>query len=158
MTNPIITPDYTKRFWLNVGVSDDTSACWEWKISRFKSGYGKTQISQKTERSHRVAYIIQNGNIPDGLHVLHTCDNRACCNPNHLFLGTQQDNMIDKVRKGKQIRGETHPLSKLLDEQIREIRDRYSKGGITHNELALEFGVCRRAIGKIINKKHWKHI
>lgn len=132
------------------GHKDD---CWEWLGKVF--GYGKFAIGSKYRRSHRLAYVLYVGAIPRGLFVLHSCDNRCCVNPNHLWVGTQQDNMDDMVTKGRQAignrngarlhikrmirgkehhfikrpelsaRGERHGLSKLSDEQVKFIRDTY---------------------------------
>lgn len=92
-----------ERFWLKV---DKSGECWLWTSYINPCGYGQFQeTSYRSERSHRVAWRIVNGPIPDGMFVLHRCDVRRCVNPAHLFLGTNDDNMADKVAKGRQARG-----------------------------------------------------
>ena len=140
--------------------------CWEWVANKDRNGYGrfggKTKIS-----SHRYSWELAYGNIPDGLFVLHKCDNPSCVNPEHLFLGTQQDNMIDMVEKGRWTprnttntpegiiarRGESHPNHKLTDLQVSYIRDKYAIGDITYKEIALEMCVNITTIMRIIKRQ-----
>jgi hypothetical protein len=108
--------------------------------------------------AHRVAYELLIGPIPDGLFVLHRCDNPPCINPIDLFLGTQADNMADKVAKGRQLPGEMHPMAKLTNDDARAIINRYRAGGIYQRQLAKEYGVGQAAISKIILRDGWKNI
>jgi hypothetical protein len=107
-----------------------------------------------------VAWEVTHGPIPDGLSVLHHCDNPACCNPTidaeppHLFLGTQADNIAD-MRSKK--RGYNGPFAKLSADDIREIR-RLSGKGATQPELAARFGVHRGHIGRIVRNEIWRHV
>jgi hypothetical protein len=94
-----------ENFWGNVSIDKDDK-CWEWKRGRRKSGYGKLWYNGKTTLAHRVAWLKTYGPIPEGLCVLHKCDNPPCVNPSHLFLGTNKDNSRDKENKG---RGNTAP-------------------------------------------------
>jgi hypothetical protein len=139
-----------ERFWEKVIVGDD--GCWEWTGSRNKYGYGVIGINWKTKLTHRVAYELKNGPIPEGLFVCHHCDNPCCVRPDHLFLGSQKDNMIDMVKKGRE------GTSKLKESQVIEIRRLYKTGLFTQQELGNKFGVSHRQIGYIINKKSWSHI
>jgi hypothetical protein len=111
---------------------------------------------------HRRAWTEANGPIPDGMFVLHHCDNRACSNVEHLFLGTQTDNMRDMLAKGRGSRvgprGEAHGHAKLTEAQVREIRDRYAAKGVTHDRLAKDYGVSSELIGLIVRRKIWKHV
>ena len=93
-----IRPSFEDRFWGNI---DKSGACWEWKKHKHKNGYGGLRYKGKQEYSHRVAWIISFGDIPDGLYVCHRCDNPSCCNPSHLWLGTPADNMHDRDAKGR---------------------------------------------------------
>jgi hypothetical protein len=158
-----------QRFWSRVdkeksSVFYNGERCWEWTAWTNKGGYGRMRIGLRKILAHRFAYQITNGEVPDGLLVCHQCDNPSCCNPSHLFLGTNQDNVDDRDRKGRMARGErngtyTHPESrvrKLSDAQVSSIRRRYADGAATQRELAIEFGVSHAQIGNIVNNKHWR--
>lgn len=95
-----------ERFWSKVS-KHGFRRCWPWKASRDRHGYGqfKPGSYQNPKRAHRVAWELSFGPIPAGLAVCHHCDNPACCNPNHLFVGTHRGNMLDKARKGRIVRG-----------------------------------------------------
>lgn len=80
---------------------EKTDTCWNWKASCHKIGYGDFRVGKNMRRAHRVSYTLFVGEIPDNKKVLHKCDNRRCVNPDHLFLGTQKDNMIDMIKKGR---------------------------------------------------------
>jgi len=94
-------PNIEHRFWPKVIKSDDGDGCWLWKGAKVKDGYGSIKVGQHALGAHRIAYLIQVGDIPLGASVLHSCDNPACVRPSHLFLGTQQDNMTDMILKGR---------------------------------------------------------
>ena len=93
-------PNLHARFWSKVEIGE-AGKCWDWRTTRDRYGYGKFFMKGRTLTAPRVAYALVNGGIPDGLWVLHKCDNRACCNPTHLFLGTHRDNMRDMMKKGR---------------------------------------------------------
>ena len=101
----VLSPEQQKRFDSNVDSSGGPDACWPWLLSRWKAGYGKITVRGKSRKAHRVAYTKSVGVIPDGLCICHHCDNPPCCNPKHLFAGTEQDNTDDKCRKGRQPTG-----------------------------------------------------
>ena len=151
------TPKDVERFWSKVDLSkaDEDFACWEWTAFQLIEGYGTIGWGKKVCRSHRVAYEIAFGEYPDTLHVLHHCDNPACVNPNHLFLGTNSDNIRDKVAKGRaqHLYGEQHGKHKLTNEQVAEIRQRYAQGGVSYRQLAEEYGVDHSQIGNIVKRK-----
>jgi len=119
-------PDY---FWSRVARGAPTD-CWNWLFGKTTRGYGKSYFQGREQHSHRIAWIITNGEIPDGLFVCHKCDNPSCCNPSHLFLGTGKDNMQDCVSKGRRPSGERHPLSKMNADTVRSLRALASEIGL----------------------------
>jgi len=126
--------------------------CWKWKASIHHSGYGQFHRNGKVLAPHRVMWELITGPIPDGLCVCHTCDNRSCCNPSHLWLGTVADNNRDRDAKG---RNPPH-LSKLTWKEVRKIRRLYAIGGYTYEALGKKFGVSMSHIGKIVRYIHWR--
>lgn len=148
-----------ERFWNKVEKTD--GGCWEWQGYKNYDGYGCFKLEGKVKHSHRLAYEELVGTIPEGLYVLHHCDNPSCVNPNHLFLGTNQDNMTDMVKKGRQsrLKGEKHGRAKLAEEDVIEIRRRVSVGkhGI-QTKLGKEFNVSQTLISKIANRQRWTHL
>lgn len=133
-----------------------TDECWNFCGFRDKDGYGEFQVENKHYRAHRLSYELNSGPIPDGLYVLHTCDNPSCCNPSHLFLGSQLDNIRDMVKKGRraQARGEEHSSSKLTSQQALYIRLSTESLRV----LANKFGVTQGTIGHIRAGRTWKHL
>ncbi len=134
--------------------------CWEWQAGMFKSGYGAIRLGppdNKVAYAHRVSYELHVGGIPDGLCVLHRCDNPSCVNPGHLFLGTRQENMEDKVRKGRQNRGSSVGTSKLHEGDVREIRLLGSRG-LKQEEIAERFGVTASRVSDVLSGRAWKHV
>lgn len=146
-----------ERFWSKVAVGDPDD-CWEWLASQNSRGYGRFRIHYRLWQVHRVVWVLTYGPIPEGLLVCHHCDNRLCCNPYHLFLGTQADNMSDASRKGRTHLGEADGNSKLTEDDILDIRDLYATGDWTQQELADEFGVTSSNVSYVVNRKIWKHI
>lgn len=148
-----------KRFWDKVD-RRGPDECWEWKRALFWTGYGMARMNKKTSFAHRVSYEINKGAIPINMCICHRCDNRLCCNPAHLFLGTKAENNLDRDMKGRHVRifGSAHGMSKLNESSIVEIRRRYAAGGITHRELGIEFGVHKTSIGYIISREIWDHV
>lgn len=147
------------RFWAKVRIGRKDE-CWEWNAHRYWHGYGAFQVgATKSTYAHRMAYTLENGPIPDGLKVLHRCDNRACCNPGHLFLGTQADNMADCAAKGRYAdqKGVKHPLARLTDSDVIAIRQRH-EAGEGHQSIARDYGVTRQAIYRIVTRRAWAHI
>ena len=113
------------------------------------NGYGRASIrrrtdaKKKTDYAHRHAFRLANGEIPEGMDVCHTCDNRRCINPAHLFTGTRLDNMRDAVNKGRQATGERLPHTKLTKSQKQQIAER-AQQGVFYTEIGAEFGICRQ--------------
>lgn len=154
------TTKQVARFWSRVSKAPHSKGCWEWQGQTDKGGYGTISINDRNKRAHRMSYELAYGELPAELDVLHTCDNPTCVNPSHLFLGTDVDNMRDKVAKDRQCKGESHGMSKLTEEQVLEIRRRYKRYAKVDNTvtLAREFGVHQSRIFDIVNRKKWKHI
>ena len=132
--------------------------CWLWLKSKRKGGYGRMKTATKDKMASHVAWEIYNGSIPDGMFVLHKCDNLPCVNPDHLFLGTNQDNKNDSVQKGRHAYGEKNGGGgKLTDVDILTIKDHPHYYG-SRKELALKFNVTEHLIYLIRSGKIWKHI
>jgi hypothetical protein len=143
-----------ERFWERVDVAGPDD-CWEWKLSCFESGYGQWKVKPKNLRVHRVAYELSKGEIPDGLYVCHTCDNPPCCNPNHLWLGSNTDNQRDCIEKGRKVSptGEGHGMAKLTAENVASIRAAHPRN--TTRSLALRFDVSQSQIRRIVTRTNW---
>jgi len=144
--------DLKERFHEKVAVAE--SGCHEWQGCVMKNGYGQINNEGKAAYAHRVAYELENGLLPKGSFVLHSCDNRKCVNPAHLFAGTFQDNMDDMVSKLRQPHGMKNGHAKLSDEQVKEIR---SATG-THREIAARFSVSQPLVSMIRSGRIWKHV
>lgn len=146
-----------ERFWSHVQKSD---GCWVWVGTIDRYGYGKFKYRQYMHSGSRFSWTLHFGEIPCGLCVLHQCDNPACVNPDHLFLGTHQENMADKVRKGRSKKGvpcnvgESNGRAKLTPEDVREIR-RLLADGWTQTRLALRFGVSTTTVAGIASGARW---
>lgn len=125
------------------------------------TGYGILWIEGRNWTAHRIAWTLTNGPIPDGLYVLHQCDNRPCANPNHLFLGTNGDNQRDAAKKGKSrgkvMFGENNPAAKLSETDVREIR-RLEALGVKRKTLAAKWSISYSQISSILTRQTWKHI
>lgn len=146
--------ELSERFWSKVDRRSPDD-CWEWTAAKFQNGYRAFRIDRHTRGSHRIVWQIENGEIPRGMHVLYSCDNPSCCNPKHLFLGTQKMNMKDKVKKKRQASGEKHGRAKLTIIQVEQIRKIRLIEGTSQRKLAVRFGVTQRAIRLILNHTHW---
>ena len=147
-------------FWRRVDMSD-VEGCWIWSGGRRGTPgleYGAIRVNGVVWGTHRLAYTIVIGPIPAGLYVCHTCDNPLCVNPGHLWVGTHLDNMRDKARKGRAsvIYGEANRNSRLTEDQVVEIRQRFANGGSDQQTLASEYGVARSLIGMIVRGDVWK--
>lgn len=137
-----------ERFWPKVE-KPSGDGCWVWTGCRVKKGYGIVRLdrSERMASVHRVSWALHNGPIPDGLLVLHRCDNPPCVNPDHLFLGTHTDNMKDMVRKGRQSK-------KLTPDQARTVYRR-ALAGEPHASIAKDFGIRREAVSAIKRGLAW---
>lgn len=153
-----------ERYWDKVNkdgpvVRPELGPCWSWNGQIAKNGYGRLNLGAAMGgaigHAHRVSWEIHNGPVPSDLWVLHRCDNRECSNPEHLFLGTNQDNIADMAAKGRR-KGERSCMAKLTESDVHAIRAKIgtSTGGI----LAKEFGVSPRAIRDVATRRNWRHI
>jgi hypothetical protein len=140
------------RFFSKVEI---TPSCWIWKACKTIDGYGTFWFDGKMVRAHKFIYEYINGKILKGLEVRHKeCHNPSCVNPDHLDIGTHQDNMSDMVLAGRQAKGETNGRSKLTQNSVEVIRELYPQG-ITQESLAEMFGVSDVQICLIVNNKSW---
>ena len=173
-----VHPSIEDRFW---GYVEKTETCWLWRGSRTPEGYGQFSLGGRHDRkriqAHRWAYKQLKGPIPEHLFVCHRCDIPACVRPDHLFLGTQADNIRDMINKNRHgwvthpermahvlrvrknpIKGERVWTAKLTAEQVSEIRNRYSPRKITAKQLAAEYSVSYWNIYEILWGNTWKHL
>jgi len=161
------TPEQIERFWSKVNKTD---GCWDWMFGVDTKGYGKIGIKYAGTKitrmlaAHRVSFFLTFGSFPLKMSVLHKCDRPRCCNPEHLFLGTQLDNMRDMDAKGRRCilrpnrtMGERVNTAKLTPEEVKEIR-KLSKEGHTTNQLSLSYGVSNLNIRSIVRGVTWKHL
>jgi hypothetical protein len=166
--------DLADRFW---GRVKKGKGCWLWQgYKDKKTNYGfvnARRLLGAPTTAQRVAWMLTNGPITDGLHVLHKCDNPPCVRPSHLFLGTQQDNNEDRDRKGRVARGDrngsrTRPdrravgercgSSRMTEKRVRRLRRAYATGRWNQRQLAARYGISQQQVSTITSRKHWKHI
>ncbi|TAM15933.1 MAG: HNH endonuclease [Pandoraea sp.] len=137
--------------------------CWVWTGSTNETGYGFLSIGSKSDKSrrnvlaHRFSFEMHKGEIPAGLNICHVCDNRACVNPNHLFAGTQADNVADMVSKDRHQKGSRNGRAKINEAVASQIFDEV-KSGKTHTVVAQKFGVTRSLVSLIASGKRWRHV
>lgn len=164
-TIPLLSPEQVEQFWSKV---DRTGPCWLWNAHKDGRGYGSFAVQGITYKAHRVAWTIVNGPIPEGMILCHDCpggDNPACVNPAHIFLGDARANAQDAMKKGRtrlpsadqKRKGETHPVSKLTNQDVIEIRRLYAEGN-RQDAIASKFSVRKGTIHAIIYGITWKHL
>ncbi len=155
----MITNSIEDRFWSKVDIKDKDN-CWLWLAGKTKDNYGQFNYKGKLYLAHRLAFeLYYKRKIEDDMILLHSCDNRLCCNYHHLKEGTKQDNAIDMHNKGRAVdnRGMKHGRHKLTDTQVIEIRQKREDGELL-STLAFEYDVSERVISGISDRKLWRHI
>ncbi len=148
------------RFWRYVVKNDDINDCWEWIGTKNPAGYGMIkQYGKINIMAHRLSYILFKGEFKKELHACHTCDNPSCVNPNHLFIGTDKDNIQDMVNKGrgKSNRGINNPAAKLKDSDIPIIRERLKSGELQW-KIAKDYSITQSTVSSIKYNRSWKDI
>lgn len=149
-------------------IDKQENGCWIWKSSKGNSGYGKFHIRGKPMLTHRYSYELYKGSIPKGMCICHSCDNKLCVNPDHLWIGTQKDNAQDAKKKGllpnlkglkkpQSFIGQNHHSSKLKNEDVFRIRQLYREGTSGYR-LHKIYNVTKKCISDILNNKTWKHL
>jgi len=143
-----------KRFWDKV---DKSGNCWLWTAGKDKDGYGLIKFNGRQHRAHRVVLLLDGCDIPSGMLVCHTCDNPSCVNPDHLWIGTNDDNMADMHKKSRHVSrpGEKHHNAKITEEDVQKIRS--CKTART-TDLAKKFGISESHTSGIRHGNKWKHI
>ncbi len=153
-----------EAFWSKVDIKDTAKECWNWLGAKKPKGYGNLRANKQYLLAHRVSFELENGPIPNGFIVCHTCDNPSCCNPSHLMLGTTKSNSIDMLIKNRQkdkkyaAKGSRNGMSKLNEEKVLAIRSEYKSGSKNQYELAEHYGVTQPAIGSILRNETWRHV
>jgi hypothetical protein len=143
-----------KRFLAKITIPENKNECWKWTGATYPYGYGCIGTSKGLDGAHRVSYRLYKGEIPDGMCVLHKCDNPNCNNPEHLFLGTKKDNAIDRNSKGRgknPVHRGNHPLSKLKVEDVMDIK----RSSDATKVLATKYGVNPDQISRIKRGERW---
>jgi len=154
-----VNPDHQQPRTIEVRLSnfsvDEDTGCWLWNGTIATNGYGYLRINKHNEFAHRASYAHHNGvEIPEGLMVCHTCNVRRCINPEHLYLGTHNDNMRDMAQSNV-MKGEDNPKALLTKEQVIEIKQHISERRIVYREIGRMYGVSRQAIKDIATGRTW---
>jgi hypothetical protein len=137
-------------------IEKNENGCWIWKRANNQK-YGVMYFKRKQTYSHRVSYEIFKKKCPGKFYVCHHCDTPLCCNPDHLFLATNKENMEDARKKGRMMCGERQPIGKLTKEKVIEIRKLLAKG-ISQSKIAKQFGIAQTGVSGINIRRYWKHI
>jgi hypothetical protein len=149
-----LTPLDIARFWSRVEVRE-RDQCWPWRYGLDECGYGEYRALDKSrDHSHRVAYRIGVGEIPEGVVIRHSCDNGACCNWTHLLPGTHADNVQDRVERYRSARGEANGRAKLVSPEVLHIRSSH----LSASALAKHYGVSEDTIQDIRTRETWTHL
>lgn len=172
-----LDPKHLRLFWEKVDTAAGSDSCWPWTAAIASNGYGVYGVARKVDgtwrnhqhKAHRVAWSLVNGRLPAGMVIRHSCDNPPCCNPAHLLIGTDDDNVADKV--ARQARGERHAAlmqqviargernggAILTEKAVREMRDARVRG-ISTAELAMRYGVSMPTAYRVVSRRSWRHV
>jgi hypothetical protein len=183
---PAFTEEHKRRYWAKVNKTDP-SGCWMWSGLKSKEGYGRFYFERRRFFAHRISWFWHFGAIPDEVLICHTCDQPSCVRPDHLWVGNDTANIADRHRKGRTASGDRHGsrihpervprgerngsvtcpesrprgegcyLSKLIDNDIREIR-RLSASGLSYPSIAVRYNVTPENIGAIVRRRTWRHV
>lgn len=158
----ILPPDDPAEFLARVGPPNERG-CREWTRGRFpgregRPGYGAYSLRGHQVGAHRVAYAIAYGQVPGGVWVLHRCDWPPCCEPTHLYLGGNDENVADRIRRGRGLVGEQHPLATLTDALVIRYRTEYRDGKITVQQIRDGTGLAQTPVYFMLTGKTWKHL
>lgn len=158
---PIMSERLYKFFGKKVAYTANPNMCWNWTAFKNEHGYGILSIMYENKyikiKAHRLSYYIHNKIDPMEMVVRHKCDNPACCNPNHLVLGTQQDNVDDMKERGRMAVGEKYSKSKRTEAEVLEIRRLFNEG-VSRKDIADKFNIPRSSVISLILRREWKHI
>ena len=149
-------PNTEQNFWNGAAIPDYPNACWPWRRYTDK-GYGILTYDGKTIRAHRCAYQFAYGSIDSGKMILHTCANKRCVNPNHLYQGGASENAIDAIRDRGHLLGEKNHNAKLNNEVVIQIR-RLAAQGIQRLKIAKLFSVTRSTVNRVVQGTRWGHV
>lgn len=133
------------------------SGCWLWLRPLMSNGYGQIRIDYFMWKAHRLSYFLYKGIIKQSLNVCHTCDNKSCVNPDHLYLGNSKQNALDAVNRGQVLRGERHPSSVLSDKKAIVIKQSYEQGQ-SIAQIARDYKVSEYCIHCVVHAKTWRHV
>ena len=157
----MIPPNLANQFWMGVKKGQNPDDCWEWVKGRYSTGYGmftRAYMLGFPRLTHRFSYMLHYGPIPEKMQVCHKCDNPACVNPHHLFLGTPSDNMQDCVQKGRhfhlEMRGEKHWKARLSEVDVIAIRNDNRPLSV----ISKAYGCSKTHISHIKRRTIWGHI
>jgi len=142
------------RFWSKVDMSGGRHACWPWTAGRFSTGYGAFFIDGRMVKAHRMALMLTGVEVPPGKLVCHHCDNRPCCNPSHLFIGSNAENVADRDAKGRQACGVVNGRAKLTESKVSQVRAMVASGE-TYRSVGVFFRISHSTVSKIINGRTW---
>lgn len=146
-----------ERFWERFDSSGGPDACWPWQGTRISAGYGWMSVRGKQVYAHRLMLELTGHALPEGCEVMHTCDNPACVNPQHLVVGDRAQNATDMVAKGRSAKGAHHSQAKLTADEVRQIRE-LCEHGYGHRWIGQQYGVDPSTVSLIKNRKRWTHI